>query len=225
EQLCEDEKGHVATYRLLVNIYQDISDVRLDINDPAMARAALDKAEGVLVAGMAQYPDSVRLREDAGQLARRIGYSLREDAPQKPLEKQLESLAIFTELAQADQGNHEAQHNLGWGHYCVALSLADTDQVEMALDHLGQGWQIIVVQCSRNPNDARARNTVTLYLDELVLLHDHLQAVDQVPTRCREAVLVLQPVIETNPDNIAMEAILDRIRVVMRTSLASASKS
>ncbi|MCH2133203.1 MAG: serine/threonine protein kinase [Phycisphaerales bacterium] len=222
ETLCQDERDHVATYRLLVAVYQDISDVRDAMGDRSMARAALVKADGILVAGLQRYPGSTSLREDAAQLARRIGYALRAEDPQKALDKQVEALALFTALAEADDSNAEAQHNLGWGHYYVAKAAADTDQREMALDHLGRGWSIIVVQCSRNPSSAQAREVVLVYLDELVVLHEYLKATETLPTRCREAVLVLQPTVEANPDNIALGDVMDRILVVMRGATTAA---
>ena len=49
------------------------------------------------------------------------------------------------------------------------------------------------------------------YLNALVELHRALEAMDLVPERTRHGALVLQPVVEANPDNTALTEVLRNI--------------
>ena len=50
-----------------------------------------------------------------------------------------------------------------------------------------------------------------------------LEAEERIEDHCRSAVLILQPVVESNPDNVALAETLENVLGVMRDIAPSAS--
>jgi hypothetical protein len=82
------------------------------------------------------------------------------------------------------------------------------DESVQAID---SGWRIIVLRCSLNPNDVVARSDVEKYLGSLIEVHADLDVMNLVPDRTRHAALVLQPIVEANPRNVALAEVLRQV--------------
>ena len=129
---------------------------------------------------------------------------------------QKQSLQIYQQLSEDDPDSANAMQNLAWAWFFLGQAEASVPYREDALEHFGEGWTLIVLHCAQNPDDAKSRRHVKVYLGALVEFHESLDARELIPGHCRRAAVVLQPVVESNPDNVALAETLDHVLGVMR---------
>ena len=223
ESLLEDDPGEIATSRILCNIYINIGDVRVQLDDPVLARAAYDRVDELLEVAIERSPDHVGLKEQRGANLRRIGDLIKETDPDEGIAMQKQSLQVYQQLLEADPDSANAMQNLAWAWFFLGQAEASVPYREDALEHFSEGWTLIVLHCAQNPDDAKSRRHVTVYLGALVEFHEFLDATELTPDHCRRAAIVLQPVVESNPDNLALAETLDYVLGVMRDGDANAS--
>ena len=223
EEKLNDTPGDIGTTRILSNVYISIGDVRIKLEDPVMARAAYDRVDELLQSAIELNPDHVGLKEQRGANMRRIGALLESSDPVEAVRMQKESLKIYQSLAEQASDNANAVQNLAWAWFFLGQTETRVPIRDDALDHLGRGWELIVLYCSKNPDDALARNHVVMYLGGMREHYNALEAEERIEDHCRSAVLILQPVVESNPDNVALAETLENVLGVMRDIAPSAS--
>jgi len=216
EEKLRDTPGNIGTIRILCNVYISIGDVRVVLEDPVMARAAYDRVDELLQSAIELTPEHVGLKEQRGANMRRIGALLESSDPAEAVRMQKESLEIYQSLAQQAPDSANAVQNLAWAWFFLGQTEARVPIRDDALDHLGQGWKLIVLHCSKNPDDTKAREHVTIYLGGMRAHFVFLEAEERIADHCRSAVLVLQPVVESNPDNVALAEMFNQLLGAMR---------
>ena len=216
EEVLEGDPGNLATSRILCNVYINIGDVRVQLDDPAMARAAYDRVDAILQTAIERAPEHVGLKEQRGANLRRIGDLIKDTDPDVAIDMQKQSLQVYQQLSAQNPESANAMQNLAWAWFFLGQSEASVPYREDALDHFEQGWTLIVLHCSQNPDDSKARRHVRIYLGGLVDFCQLLEADELIPGHCRNAAVVLQPVVEANPDNLALAETLDHVLGVMR---------
>ena len=216
ESLLKDDPGELATSRILCNVYINIGDVRVQLKDPVLARAAYDRVDELLEAAIERSPEHVGLKEQRGANLRRIGDLIKDTDPDEGIAMQKQSLQIYQQLSEDDPDSANAMQNLAWAWFFLGQAEASVPYREDALEHFGEGWTLIVLHCAQNPDDAKSRRHVKVYLGALVEFHESLDARELIPGHCRRAAVVLQPVVESNPDNVALAETLDHVLSVMR---------
>lgn len=143
-------------------------------------------------------------------------YLIKGTDPDVAIEMQKQSLQVYQQLSAQDPESANAMQNLAWAWFFLGQTEASVPYREDALDHFEQGWTLIVLHCSQNPDDAKSRRHVRMYLGGLVDFCQFLKADELIPGHCRNAAVVLQPVVEANPDNLALAETLDHVLGVMR---------
>jgi tetratricopeptide (TPR) repeat protein len=186
----------------------DQGDIRYEMDDLPLARSGWMRGLEVLTSLADRFPENPRVQADLGQALRRVGVVEADEDPRRALELFRRSRNIFQARHDAQPTSTIALRDLGWSHYYVGWSAMLIPLREESVLALDDGWQLIVLRCSLNPNDAATRGDVAKYLASLVEIHHALDAMDLVPARTRHAALIIQPVIEANPRNIALAEVL-----------------
>lgn len=202
---------YVAAERMRGLSLLDQGDIRYGMDDHSLARRAWSRGLEVLSLLAGQYPENGRIQADQAHALRRVGLAEADSDPRRGLDLLRQSREIFRGKRSANPQSTIALRDLGWSHYFVGWSAMLIPLRDESVGALDEGWKVIVLRCSLNPNDVLARNDVGKYLDSLVAIHNTLDAMDLVPERTRSAAIVLQPVIEANPRNIALAEVLRRI--------------
>jgi len=226
EKMDPSVNSYIGAVRTLSLVYTGMGDTRQDLDDMTLAIESYERARVLLDAAVAAHPEHLNLQTDSGLTMRSIGYALMKIDPERGLDIQRRSHDIFERLAADHSTDGYLQRRYGWGLYFLGLAEAGfPDKRDDAIDHMGRGWKLVVVVCSKNPSSARSRKDVRDYMknyyDQLV----YLDARELIPGKCREAALVLQPVVEANPDNVAMDDLLKHVLEEMHTREAAASST
>jgi tetratricopeptide (TPR) repeat protein len=223
EQVLRNDERNIGTIRVLCSVYSDIGDVRLELEDPVMAHEAFGRIDELLKDGLQVEPEHAGLMQQRGHNLRRLGFLHEETNPAESVRVQKESLAVFQSLAELQPESADAQQNLALAWFFLGQAEVRVPLRDEAIDHLGRGWDLIILHCSVNPGDSKARRHVELYLSGMAEFLKHLEAIHLIPERCRSAVLVLQPVVEANPDNLALAETLKHLILTMREHQAQAA--
>ena len=224
EKMDPSVDSYIGAVRTLSLVYMGMGDTRQDLDDTTLAIESYERAKVLLDAAVAAHPEHLNLKNDSGLTMRFMGYALMKIDPERGLEFQKRSHDIFVQLAADHPTNGYLQRRYGWSLYF--LGLAETsfpDRREDAIEHLGRGWEVVVIVCSKNPTSARSRKDVRDYMKDYYDQLGYLDAHELIPGKCREAALVLQPVVEANPDNVAMDELLKHVLQEMNAREAAAT--
>ncbi|MDP6601165.1 MAG: hypothetical protein QGH76_02580, partial [Phycisphaerales bacterium] len=207
----DDDPKRLAATRIGGLSLLDQGDIRYDMDDLPLAKRAWTRGLGVLSDAAEQFPENVRVQADHAQALRRVGLAVADDDPRAAIRLFRQSRTIFQTRHDAQPHSAVAHRDLGWSHYFVGWSAMLIPLHDESIQAIDSGWRIIVLRCSMNPNDAIARSDVEKYLGSLIEVHAALDAVTLVPDRTRHAALILQPIVEANPRNVAMAEVLRKV--------------
>ena len=211
DQVPDDGQNRKTLARMNALTLMDIGDARDAIDDSAMAAAAwkggLDSIRGLIAAGQNGY----WIQSDLGQGLRRVGLAMSEKDLSESRQLLRESRDVFGRLQVDYPDRSDCRRNFGWAHYYVGWAAAMEPDRDEAVDSLNSGWTIIVLRCKNSPNDAQARGDVEKFMNSMMELHQTVNAAELTPVRARAAAIVLQPVVESNPRNIALSQLFKRI--------------
>jgi len=211
EGIAPDDKNAIGAGRTAALALLDAGDIRDGLGDHTLAQSTWGRGLQQLAELAARAPDNPRVQADHAHALRRVGTAEVDSDLDTALRHMVSSRDIFQQRHDVDPTHDLAHRDLGWSHYYVGWVAAQQPDRDLALQSLDDGWRIVIVRCSHNPDDALARKDVMHYLSALVELHRALEAMDLVPERARHGALVLQPVVEVNPDNTALTEVLRNI--------------
>ena len=205
--------SYIGAVRTLSLVYTGMGDTRQDLDDMTLAIESYERARVLLDAAVAAHPEHLNLQTDSGLTMRSIGYALMKIDPERGLDIQRRSHDIFERLAADHPTDGYLQRRHGWGLYFLGLwpRRVSPTNVTMPLITWVVVWELVVIVCSKNPTSARSRKDVRDYMKNYYDQLGYLDAHELIPGKCREAALVLQPVVEANPDNVAMDELLKHV--------------
>jgi hypothetical protein len=181
------------------------------MDDLPLAKRAWTRGLKMLSALAERFPDNQRVQADHAHALRRVGLVVADDDPRHAIEHFRQSRDIFQARHDAQPQSTIAHRDLGWSHYFVGWSAMLIPLPDESVQAIDSGWRIIVLRCSLNPNDVVARSDVEKYLGSLIEVHAELDVMNLVPDRTRHAALVLQPIVEANPRNVALAEVLRQV--------------
>ena len=172
------------------------------------------------------HPATLGLKRDMALSYRNLGFSLNKivTAERGESEARIEAFPYFErshelllELADQQPNNGRAQRDLAWAKYYIAYfeSLGGGDGVR-GRAALEAGRDLIVLQLVNNPGDSDARMDVVRYLNVCIKLENDLGGPPLALESCRQAILLLQPKVEEDSDNLALAETLNQIRSMLR---------
>ena len=211
ETIKDDDPKSFAATRVRGLSLLDQGDIRYNMDDLPLAKRAWTRGLKMLSALAERFPDNQRVQADHAHALRRVGLVVADDDPRHAIEHFRQSRDIFQARHDAQPQSTIAHRDLGWSHYFVGWSAMLIPLPDESVQAIDSGWRIIVLRCSLNPNDVVARSDVEKYLGSLIEVHADLDVMNLVPDRTRHAALVLQPIVEANPRNVALAEVLRQV--------------
>jgi hypothetical protein len=124
------------------------------------------------------------------------------------------ALKVFTSLVEKQPENSWALRDLAWGNYFLGEAYILGDQQNTGLETLEAGLLIIQNRCVGDPTNSRARDDIPLYLGSYVSKCGELGEENRAKESCYGVLLVLQPVVEDNPENYALAEIYGKVKEI-----------
>lgn len=161
-------------------------------------------------------PDDLRYQRDHALALRKIGWARsRLDQLVEAEESLLASLAILERNVEREPDSIRHRRDVGWGNWYLGEVLVLRGRVDLATGRLLRCAELLVLACSLQPGSADYRGDVG---DVLPVIHAMLIDLDRSPAAgemIRSALLVLQPVGEADPDNLALDDLMVRLRELL----------
>jgi len=168
-------------------------------------------------------PDNHRTQRDYAQALRRVGVARFDEDPQHALETLRSSRAVFEQIHVTRPEDDVAHRDLAWGWYYQGWAAMLIPHRSESLDSLGQGWNIVIIRCAANPRDVNARSHVSSYINSAIEICRELDAMDHVSRWAHDGTLTLQPVMESDRDNVALAALFEQLLDIRRQHMATAN--
>ncbi|MDP6692959.1 MAG: serine/threonine-protein kinase [Phycisphaerales bacterium] len=216
DQLSDEQPSSPEVARLRSNIYMSIGDrfYYLDQIDEAIDIYKTVAAQRTIAAK--RFPNDLAIKRSLANILQRIAMTFvdKEDL-ESGLEKYVEADKYFTELATAEPTNGRAKRDLGYSSYYVGRTLVGMDQHDEGMKFVENGLRIFQTRCAEFPNAEDARNDLASYLKIMIKLRGVIGQEDKALDDCRQTLLILQPVVEKNPDNLALGIVYQQIQLMM----------
>ncbi len=197
----EQTVGHRLDSRIFVTKF----DVLQSLDRHEEAKAELDENVAKRSKRVMESPNNLVFQRDYAIILQRVGslYS-DQDKLKKSIEQHEISLDIFNSLIDAQPTNGQAVRDLAWQNYFLGEAYIEDGQHNRGLDTLETGVSLIQNRCVADTTDFRTRNDAPRFLYAYINKCGVLGVHDRAKKTCYNVLLVLQPVVEANPDNYAL---------------------
>ena len=188
-------------------------DVLQTLNRHEEAKEELDEDTENRKTRAAESPNNLVLQRDYANILLRVGsYFLEQEQLDKSIEQYELARDFYIALVKAKPKNGQANRDLAWGYYFLGEAYISNGQHNTGLDTLELGVVIIRDRCVADTTDARTRKDVPRYLGAYVYHCGELGLHDRAKKTCYNVLLVLQPVIESNPENYALTEMYENLQ-------------
>jgi len=216
DEIYEENKDELNTIRLYTLIHQGVADLLYKQDKIDEASEEYNNLIEIVRASVMQWPTDLTVKRDlTGLLSRVAMIYVRGDDFESGLFHYRQAVPLWEELAIAEPTNGRAKRDLGYAHYYVGITLVEMDNFDEGMSELAQGFDIILTRCVEYPDVADSRDDVSTYLESFVDYRKHVGQQGEAVKDCRQALLVLQPVVETNPDNLALDNLYQHIQLML----------
>ncbi len=197
----EQSVGHRLDSRIFLTKFDVLQS--LDRHDEA--KAELDENVAKRKKRTTESPNNPIFKRDYAVILQRVGslYSDREEFDQS-IEQHESSRDIFELLVKAQPSNGQAVRDLAWQSYFLGEAYIEDGQHDKGLNLIETGVTLIQDRCVADTTDYRTRNDAPKYLNVYVYKCGELGVHERARKTCYNVLLVLQPVVEANPDNYAL---------------------
>lgn len=216
DEIYEENKDELSTIRLYTTIHQGVADLLYKQGKTDEASAVYKNLIEIVRASVMQWPADLTVKRDLAGLLSRIAMMYVRGADfESGLFHYRQTLTHYEELAIAQPTDGRAKRDLGYAHYYVGKTLVEMDNFDEGMSELAQGFDIILTRCVEFSKVADARNDLSKYLESFADYRKHAGQQGEAVKDCRQALLALQPVVETNPDNLALDNLYQQIQLMM----------
>jgi serine/threonine protein kinase len=220
--LLSEKPDDMKVRRLPLAIAMNIGDMHRKLGNPeeaaSMFRTMLEGRRQLL----AEDPSNLRLRRDVMTALTREATALEEGGDaEAALALHEESYSVAASLVQDEPENGWAKRDLAFRCFYLGSAQIHTGTAEAGFALLEEGMEMIRTLCAASPEDSRARGDVLLYLRNMVELQRSGGRADEAQVSCRRTLMVLQPVVEANPDNYVLQDIFRQVEDLLGTVRAT----
>tara|TARA_B100000959_G_scaffold260281_1_gene296651 strand:- start:1068 stop:3335 length:2268 start_codon:yes stop_codon:yes gene_type:complete len=214
DRLIEENSDNLDMMRVYTQVHMSIADLWSKEGKTKLVSEEYDKLLVYCETTLKRWPNDLSIKRDVTLLLYRVAMMyVREDNFKTGLSYYEQALNLFQELAAAEPTNGRAKRDLGWSHYFVGDTLLKMKSMEAGWKELGEGLNIIVNRCVAFPDAADARNDVATYLNSLLEFRMNADAPAEALGDCKKVLLALQPVVENNPNNLALGNLYQQIQL------------
>ena len=104
-----------------------------------------------------------------------------------------------------------------------APSLANSGDTNTGIDTLEKGLAIMRDRCVTFPEDSDARNNLVDYLSQFIVFCNKADSLGRANENCKSILLVLQPIVEQNPDDYALIEVYTKVQQLLGDTESVAS--
>ena len=196
---------HELGKRLASRIRLTKFDVLQTLDRYAEAKELLDEDVETRKRRATESPNDLVLQRDYANILLRVGsFFMQREEFGKSIKQYELARNYFMKLQKASPENGQANRDLAWSYYFLGEAYLADGKQSAGLDTLEQGVAIIQDRCVADTTDARTRKDVPKYLGQYVYKCGKLGFHDRAKKTCYNVLLVLQPVVESNPTNYAL---------------------
>jgi tetratricopeptide (TPR) repeat protein len=191
-----------------------IADLWKNEDKMVLASKEYDSLLGLSYKAIKRWPNDLTVKRDLTSLLYRVAsVFVKDDDLEQGLSYYKQALKIFQQLVTAEPTNGRAKRDLGWSHYFVGDTLLKMNSMDSGWIELDKGLSIIVTRCVAFPDAADARKDVLTYLNSVLAFHVVANQQSQAIEECKQVLLALQPVVESNPNNLALSNLYQQIQL------------
>ena len=158
-------------------------------------------------------PRDLKLKRDYANVLQRAGsiYHYNELLPDS-IEYYRLAKDIYIDLQEAEPENGRAPKDLGWGLYFLGEVQFESGDTTTGIDTLEEALVIFRDRCATFPEDSDARDNLLLHLGQFVLFCNRANALERAHSNCKDILIILQPVVEANPENYALSNVFSKVQ-------------
>ncbi|MBC8203748.1 MAG: protein kinase [Planctomycetes bacterium] len=214
DQIYANNPDDLVSIRLYIQVHMSIADLWKNDSKMDLASKEYDALLGLSQKAVKRWPNDLTVKRDLTSLLYRVAMVYVKDGNlERGLTYYKQALTVFQQLAIAQPTNGRAQRDLGWSHYFVGDTLLKMQSMEEGWKELDQGLNIIVARCVAFPDAADARKDVSTYFDSILAFRTGANQQAQALEECKQILLALQPVVESNPNNLALSNLYQQIQL------------
>ena len=191
--------------RLDSRIFKTKYDVLQSLDRHEEAKSELDENVAIRKIKAEESPNNELLKRDYANILLRVGsYHLQQDELAQSIAQYELARDLYKALMDASPENGQAVRDLAWGNYFLGEAYIANGQHDDGLGTLELGVTLIRDRCVADTTDARTRKDVPKYIRAYVYKCGELEMPARAKETCYSVLLVLQPVVESNPSNYAL---------------------
>jgi serine/threonine protein kinase len=214
DQIYADKPDELISIRLYIQVHMSIADLWKNEDKMVLASKEYDSLLGLSYKAIKRWPNDLTVKRDLTSLLYRVAsVFVKDDDLEQGLSYYKQALKIFQQLVTAEPTNGRAKRDLGWSHYFVGDTLLKMNSMDSGWKELDKGLSIIVTRCVAFPDAADARKDVLTYLNSVLAFHVVANQQSQAIEECKQVLLALQPVVESNPNNLALSNLYQQIQL------------
>jgi serine/threonine protein kinase len=214
DKMYANNPNDLGSIRLYIQVHINIADLWKNEDKMDLASNEYNNLLDLSKTAVKRWPNDLTVKRDLTSLLYRVAMMyVREDDFERGLSYYKQALTIFQQLAIAEPTNGRAQRDLGWSHYFVGHTLLEMQSSEGGWKELDLGLNIIVARCVAFPDAADARKDVITYLNSILEFRVGANQQIEALEECKQVLLALQPVVESNPNNLALSNLYQQIQL------------
>jgi serine/threonine protein kinase len=214
DQIYADKPEDLSSIRLYIQVHMSIADLWKTEEKMNLASKEYNRLLDLSKTAVKRWPNDLTVKRDLTSLLYRVAMVfVRDDDLEQGLSYYKQALKIFQQLVTAEPTNGRAKRDLGWSHYFVGDTLLKMKSMDAGWNELDQGLNIIVSRCVAFPGAADARQDVATYLNSILEFRVGANQQSQAIEKCKQVLLALQPVVESNPNNLALSNLYQQIQL------------
>ncbi|MDP7005169.1 MAG: serine/threonine-protein kinase [Phycisphaerales bacterium] len=162
--------------------------------------------------------DFVAKRDYANILQREANMALKKGETDVAISTFKSARDIYSLLVELQPENGQAPRDLAWSEYFLGKSMIENGDAEQGLNRVEAGLYLVRDCCIASPNDARPRQNVLLYTNLYFELCSEMEQLERAEGVIRNLLASIQPVVEQNPNNYAIEELFSNLEIYLDTA-------
>ena len=210
ESFPDDIRGQ----RLKDNIAMSRLDTYIELGENEKADSLLNEVIKSRKQRASRYPNELIYQRDLANVFQRAGriYTLQNDFD-SAIQYFTQAKDILGAIVPKDKHNGRAPRDLAWAEYFLGETLVNGGNADKGLDHIEIALVLIRDHCVADITAANARNDVAIIVEAYVELCNENNLTKRAEENVRGVLLVLQPVVEQNPENYALAELYSKVKI------------
>ncbi|MGY8753388.1 MAG: serine/threonine protein kinase [Phycisphaerales bacterium] len=204
---------HNRASRLKDSFVMSRIDTYIELKDSAKTNALLQASVDARRERLRANGNDVVFRRDLANILQRAGFVQTELKDyERAITFYTESRDVFKKLMQDAPENGRAPRDVAWAEYFLGEAIADGGDNSGGLDRVEIGLTFLQNRCILNSYDADARKDVLLMMNSYAERCKRTSNLARSDAYIRSFLVVLQPVVESDPTNYAFADMFHRVQ-------------